>query len=106
MLWIKFEDNFRYKIIGEDFWPDTKTRWSKIIDVTNYCINSYNVNPSIIIIDKPGFFDTSGKSQDIAITRQTGDFFFDKFLEASEINFICQSSNERYRIYLNKINFI
>ena len=74
LLGIQYEDTFRYKIIHEDFGPNRKQDESQTSDVTDYCIESHNGNPSIIIIDTPGFGDTRGIKQDIAITKQISDF--------------------------------
>jgi len=95
LLGIQFEDTFRYKIIHEDFGPDRKQDESQTSDVTDYCINSHNGNPSVIIIDTPGFGDTRGIKQDIAITKKISDFFIDKLSEINAICFVCQSANAR-----------
>lgn len=65
LLGIQFEDTFRYKIIHENFDPDWKQDESQTSDVTDYCIEAHNGNPSIIIYDTPGFGDTRGIKQDI-----------------------------------------
>lgn len=95
LLGIQFEDNFRYKIIHEDFGPDRKQDESQTSDVTAYCIDAHNGNPSIMIIDTPGFGDTRGIKQDIAITKQISNFFIDKLSEINAICFVCQSANAR-----------
>ena len=95
LLGIQYEDTFRYKIIHEDFGPNRKQDESQTSDVTAYCINSHNGNPSIIIIDTPGFGDTRGIKQDIAITKKISDFFINKLSEINVICFVCQSTNAR-----------
>lgn len=95
LLGIQYEDTFRYKIIHEDFGPDRKQDESQTSEVTAYCIDSHNNNPSIIIIDTPGFGDTRGIKQDIAITKKISDFFIDKLSEINAICFVCQSANAR-----------
>ena len=95
LLGIQFEDSFRYKIIHEDFGPDRKQDESQTSEVTSYFIDAHNGNPSIIIIDTPGFGDTRGIKQDIAITKQISDFFIDKLSEINAICFVCQSANAR-----------
>ena len=95
LLGIQFEDSFRYKIIHEDFGPDRKQDESQTSKVTAYCIDAYNGNPAVMIIDTPGFGDTRGIKQDIAITKQISDFFIDKLSSINAICFVCQSSNAR-----------
>lgn len=95
LLGVQFEDNFRYKIIHEDFGPDRKQDESQTSNVTAYCIDAYNGNPAVMIIDTPGFGDTRGIKQDIAITKQISNFFIDKLSSINAICFVCQSSNAR-----------
>ena len=95
LLGIQFEDNFRYKIIHEDFGPNRKQDESQTSNVTAYCIDAHNENPPIMIIDTPGFGDTRGIKQDILITKQISDFFIDKLSEINAICFVCQSTNAR-----------
>ena len=95
LLGIKYEDTFRYKIIHENFGPERKQDESQTSDVTSYCINSHNGNPSIIIIDTPGFGDTRGIKQDIAITKKISNFFIHKLSEINVICFVCLSTNAR-----------
>ena len=95
LLGTQFEDNFRYKIIHEDFGPDRKQDESQTSEVASYFIEAHNGNPSIVIIDTPGFGDTRGIKQDIAITKQISDFFIDSLSEINALCFVCQSANAR-----------
>ena len=92
LLGIKFEDNFRYKIIHEDFSP---FRNNQISEVKTYYIEEHNGYPPIMIINTPGFGGTRGIELDIAITNQIENFIIDSLSEINAICFICQSHNTR-----------
>ena len=63
LLGIEIEDNFRYKIIHENF--GTSQSVSQTSEVSVYNIKSINGFPPIQIIDTPGFGDTKGIKQDM-----------------------------------------
>lgn len=67
ILGVEFEDDFRYVIIdekhvqGQEEIDQTK---SVTQNTTIYYIKKYKDFPSIILIDTPGFGDTSGPDKD------------------------------------------
>ena len=92
LLGIKFEDNFRYKIINEDLYS---FRNNQISEVKTYYIEEHNGYPPIMIINTPGFGDTRGIKQDIAITNQIENFIIESLSEINAIGFFCKSCSAR-----------
>jgi len=97
LLGVKFEDNFRFKLIHEDFgvsMAESQTR-----EVIIYNIRPLDKNiPLIRVIDTPGFGDTGGLEKDKLIS----EFIAEKFrTEISHINAICfvaQSTNAKLTV--------
>ena len=93
---IQITDDFRYKIIIENF------NHSQAFSMTN-SVNIYNIkphgnNPAIKIIDTPGFGNTRGIKQDKIIRDQIADMFKNKLKTINAICFVAQSSNARLTI--------
>lgn len=70
---IKYNDNFRYKIINENFGRAQSHSQTK--NVTNYNIKTPE-GKFYQIIDTPGFGDTVGIEEDEKITMKITDFFY------------------------------
>lgn len=92
ILKIKYEDDFRYHIIYENFGKtNEKSQTSKV--------TIYNIKASdgtiIQIVDTPGFGDTGGIKKDIEITQQIRQTFIDKLSSITCICFVAQSCNAR-----------
>ena len=90
---IEITDNFRYKIIIENF------NHSEAFSMTD-SVNVYNIKPTgdlppIKIIDTPGFWNTRGIAQDKIIRDQIADTFKNKLNTINAICFVAQSSNAR-----------
>ena len=94
LLGIKYEDDFRYFIIYENF--NKKQDYSQTTEVTVYNIKSLD-GTIIQIIDTPGFGDTGGIKKDIEITQKIRQIFIDKLNSITCICFVAQSSNARLR---------
>ena len=98
ILGVEFEDDFRYVIIdeqhaqGNDEVDQTK---SVTQNTTIYYIKKYNDFPSIILIDTPGFGDTSGPDKDKIITDDIKNIFEKQLNKIDAICFVAQSSNVR-----------
>ena len=78
LLGVKFEDNFRFKIITEEnemHQSQAHSQTQKITAYTVYWHEGSPVNYDLIIIDTPGFGDTRGMKQDELIKGQIKDFF-------------------------------
>lgn len=105
LLGIKFEDNFRYKMINEDL--DRPFKNSQISEIKTYYIEEHNGYPPIMIINTHGFGDTSGIKKDIAITNQIENFIIDRLSDINAICFVCQSHSARitrnHKYVLNSI---
>ena len=80
---IQYNDNFRYKIIHEDFGTNQDT--SLTSDVIEYYIKAKN-GRLYQIIDTPGFGDTAGIKKDMEITNKITDFFLYRI---NTINAVC-----------------
>ena len=91
LLGIKFEDNFRYKIIDEDLEP---FRNNQISEIKTYYIEEHNGYPPIMIINTPGFGDTMGTN----IVNQIRNFIIESLSEINAICFVCKSHNRRISI--------
>ena len=97
LLGVRFEDDFRFKLIHEDFgisMAESQTR-----EVIIYNIRPLDKNiPPIRVIDTPGFGDTGGLEKD----RLISEFIAEKFrTEISHINAICfvaQSTNAKLTV--------
>ena len=98
ILGVEFEDEFRYVIIdekhvqGNDEVDQTK---SVTQNTTIYYIKKYNDFPSIVLIDTPGFGDTSGPDKDKIIIDDIKNTFEKKLNKIDAICFVAQSSNVR-----------
>lgn len=92
ILKIKYEDDFRYHIIFENFGKtNDKSQTSEV--------SIYNIKASdgtiIQIVDTPGFGDTGGIKKDIEITQKIRQAFIDKLNSITCICFVAQSCNAR-----------
>ena len=92
LLGIKYEDDFRYYIIHENF--NKKQDHSQTSEVTVYNIKGLD-GTIIQIIDTPGFGDTGGIKKDIEITQKIRQTFIDQLNSITCICFVAQSSNAR-----------
>ena len=93
LMGIKITDDFRYKIIIENF--NHSQAFSMTDDVNIYNIKPHGNNPAIKIIDTPGFGDTRGIAQDKIIRDKIADTFKNKLNTINAICFVAQSSNAR-----------
>ena len=91
LLGIKYEDDFRYFIIYENF--NKKQDHSQTSEVTVYNIKGLD-GTIIQIIDTPGF-GAGGIKKDIEITQKIRQTFIDKLNSITCICFVAQSSNAR-----------
>ena len=89
---IKYEDDFRYNIIYENFGKSQSK--SQTSEVTIYNIKCHD-GTIIQIIDTPGFGDTDGIKKDIEITQKIRQTFIDKLNSITCICFVAQSCNAR-----------
>ena len=89
---IKYEDDFRYNIIYENFGKSQSK--SQTSEVTIYNIKCQD-GTIIQIIDTPGFGDTGGIKKDIEITQKIRQTFIDKLNSITCICFVAQSCNAR-----------
>ena len=96
LLGVQFEDNFRFKLIYEDFGESTYNSMTR--EVMSYNIRPLIGNiPLITVIDTPGFGDTGGIEKD----KRIPDKISKKFKNISHLNAICfvvQSTNSRLTI--------
>lgn len=92
MINIQYNDNFRYKIINENFGRGQSH--SQIKDVTNYNIKTPE-GKLYQIIDTPGFGDTVGIHEDEKITQKITDFFLYKITEINAVCLVVKSSDNR-----------
>ena len=97
LLGVKFEDNFRLKLINEDFgisMAESQTR-----DVIIYNIKSFDKNiPPIRVIDTPGFGDTGGLGKDKLISEKIAEKFRTDVSHINAICFVAQSTNAKLTI--------
>ena len=96
LLGIKIEDNFRYKIIHENF--KTSQSKSQTQEVTSYNIKSVGGFPPIKIIDTPGYGDTGGIEKDKQITEKIKKVFQEQISTLNAICFVAKSSNNRLTV--------
>ena len=92
LMGIKYEDDFRYLIIFEQF--NKKQDQSQTSEVTVYNIRAPD-GTIIQIVDTPGFGDTGGIKKDIEITQKIRQAFIDKLSSITCICFVAQSCNAR-----------
>ena len=98
ILGVEFEDDFRYVIIDEK-----NVQGNEVVDQTKsvtkntsiYYIKKYKDFPSIILIDTPGFGDTSGPDKDRLIIEDIKNTFEKKLTKIDAVCFVAQSSNVR-----------
>ena len=90
---IEITDDFRYKIIIENF--NHSEAFSMTDDVNIYNIKPNGNKPAIKIIDTPGFGDTRGIAQDKIIRDKIADTFKNRLNTINAICFVAQSSNAR-----------
>ena len=97
LLGIKFEDNFRFKLIHEDFgisMAESQTR-----DVILYNIIPFDKNiPLITVIDTPGFGDTGGLEKDKLIADKIAEKFRNEVSHINAICFVAQSTNAKLTV--------
>ena len=97
LLGIKFEDDFRFKLIHEDFgisMAESQTR-----DVIIYNIRPLDNNlPLIRVIDTPGFGDTGGLEKDKLINDKIAEKFRADISHINAICFVAQSTNAKLTI--------
>ena len=92
LMGIQYNDNFRYKIIHEDFGTNQDT--SQTSDVIEYYIKAKN-GRLYQIIDTPGFGDTAGIKKDIEITNKITDFFLYRINTINAVCLVTKSSENR-----------
>ena len=68
LLGVEMNDNFRFKIISENF--NKSQAFSQTTEVKYYNIRSIGNYPLVKIIDTPGYGDTRGIERDKEITDQ------------------------------------
>ena len=97
LLGVKFEDNFRFKLIHEDFgisMAESQTR-----DVIIYNIRPLDKNlPPIRVIDTPGFGDTGGLEKDRLISDKIAEKFRTEVSHINAICFVAQSTNAKLTV--------
>ena len=97
LLGVKFEDNFRFKLIHEDFGISMAESQTK--DVIIYNIKSFNKNiPPIRVIDTPGFGDTGGIDKDRLISDKIAEKFKTEVSHINAICFVAQSTNSKLTV--------
>ena len=92
LMKINYNDDFRYKIINENFNRGQSESQTK--DVTNYNIKTPD-GKLYQIIDTPGFGDTVGIEEDEKITMKITDFFLHKLDEINAVCLVIKSSDNR-----------
>ena len=106
VLGVQFEDDFRYVIIDEKHvqgFENVDQFKSVTQNTTIYYIKKYKDYPSIILIDTPGFGDTSGPDKDKIIISDIKNTFETKLTKIDAICFVAQSSNVRLTANQNYI---
>ena len=93
LLGIDMKDNFRFKIISEEF--NRSQAFSQTTDVKYYNIRSLSGYPPVKIIDTPGYGDTRGIQRDKEITQQIKILFKEKINTLNAVCFVTKSSNNR-----------
>ena len=90
LMKIKYTDNFRYKIINENFVQS----YSQTKNITNYNIKTPE-GKFYQIIDTPGFGDTAGIEEDERITKKITDFLLHEINEINAVCLVVKSSDNR-----------
>ena len=97
LLGVKFEDDFRLKLIYEDFgvsMAESQTR-----DVIIYNIIPFDKNiPPIRVIDTPGFGNNGGLEKDKLIIDKITEIFRTEVLHINAICFVAQTTNAKLTI--------
>ena len=95
LMGIKYEDDFRYKIIIEN--ENQKDGSSLTSDVNVYNIRSISSDiPNIRIVDTPGFGDTRGLDYDSKIIDMIRDTFTNECKTITSICFVAKSTETRF----------
>ena len=92
LMQIQYDDNFRYKIINENFGKNQSH--SQTREVNNYNIKTPD-GKLYQIIDTPGFGDTDGIHEDEKITIKITDFFLYQLNEINAVCLVLKSSDNR-----------
>ena len=95
LMGIKYDDNFRYKIIVENL--KNKKKGDSVTDSVNiYYIRSiFKEIPLVRIVDTPGFGDTRGINYDKKIIDMIEDTFKNKCETINAICFVAKSNENR-----------
>ncbi|GCB75294.1 hypothetical protein scyTo_0019748 [Scyliorhinus torazame] len=98
ILGVKWEDNFRYKLIDEG--TGRSQAESQTSSITAYELHhreGFQIDYSLTIIDTPGFGDTRGLTRDKLITDQIREFFTspDGIDQIDAVCFVAQASLAR-----------
>ena len=94
LLGIEISDKFRYKIIYEDPSKFGGNEKSQTSEVTIYKIRR-PVGKPIIIVDTPGFGDTSGIETDMNTVAKIKDCFTNKISTINAVCFVTKASTNR-----------
>ena len=94
LLGIEISDKFRYKIIYEDPSKFGGNEKSQTSEVTIYKIRR-PVGKPIIIVDTPGFGDTSGIETDINTVAKIKDCFTNKISTINAVCFVTKATTNR-----------
>lgn len=93
LLGIELNDNYRFKIITENF--ERSQAFSQTSEVKYYNIRSVGGYPPVKIIDTPGYGDTRGIQRDREITAQIKELFHSQISTLNAVCFVTKSSNNR-----------
>ena len=75
LLGVRWEDDFRFKLIVEESKSQAVSQTTKITAYTLFHQDGFAVPYTLTIIDTPGFGDTKGLERDKEITSQVKEFF-------------------------------
>ena len=98
ILGVKWEDDYRFKLITEKTSDDqTKSQTKVITAYTFHKEEGYPFHYSLTVIDTPGFGDTEGLERDKKITAQIKEFFCSEngIDQLHAVGFVVQSSQAR-----------
>ena len=98
ILGVKWEDDYRFKLITEKTSDDqTKSQTKVITAYTFHNEDGFSLPYSLTVIDTPGFGDTEGLERDKKITAQIKEFFCTKngIDQLHAVCFVVQSSLPR-----------
>ena len=94
---VNFDDDFRLLLIDETGTKEnqahSQTKW-----VTAYVLHwrpEFSVPYTLVLVDTPGFGDTSGIARDRRITEQLREFFQESIPALDAVGFVIQSSLPR-----------